>query len=370
MEKLEILPAAAPRPKRRAHRVVLQVAFNLLVTGSAVWFLWTILADIGLKAVGLRLLRADAFLVGLLLVANVARFLLLALRWEILVRREAPVGFRATLEILMAGNFVGVVAPGLRVAGPVLRAFYLSKETGKPRARFYGTIVADQTTNFSAFTAVMIASGMLTMSRGEAGLSVSSGLALLFALVGGLYVGWRHLRRIRGGETSYIVRALRAASASRAAHALGGRWDLGGRFIRWWEHLLEALAEAFVGSRTFWPSMAVSFVLLAVIAESLDLSMRAVGSPIGLAKSAFAVSAAAFIQMMAAAPGGPGVTEASMVIILLALGVDVESAAAGTFLSRIFNYGVILPWGGYCFYHLQKEYGPAPEEDEDEAENS
>ena len=103
------------------------------------------------------------------------------------------------------------------------------------------------------------------MSRGDAGLSVSAGLALLFALVGGLYVGWRHLQRIRSGEVSYIVRALRGASASRAVHAIGGRWDLGGRFIRWWEHLLEGLAEAFVGRNTFWPAMGVSLILLVTI---------------------------------------------------------------------------------------------------------
>jgi len=351
---------------RRPHRVALRVVFNLFVTGSAVWFLWSVLADIGLKAVGRRLMGADLLLVGLLLLANIVRFFLLALRWEILVRGEAPVGFRATLEILMAGNFVGVVAPGLRVAGPVLRAFYLSKETGRPRARFYGTIVADQTANFSAFAAVMILSGMRTMASGNAGLSISSGLALLFALVGGLYVGWRHLRRIRMGEVSYVVRAMKSATGSRAADRIGGRWNLGERFILWWEHLLEALAEALIGRRTFWPAMAISFVLMTVIAFSLDLSLRAIGSPLGMVKAAFAVSAAAFIQMMAAAPGGPGVTEASLVIILLALGVDVESAAAGTFLSRIFNYGVILPWGGVAFYRLQKEYGAAPADSEDD----
>lgn len=358
-------PAPAAERPRRAHRRAVQVVFNVVVTGSAVWFLFSVLKDIGLSAIGRRLLGADLFLVGLLLAANILRFGLLALRWEILVRGEAPVGFRAILEILMAGNFLGVVAPGLRVAGPVLRAFYLSKETGRPRARFYGTIVADQTANFSAFAAVMIGSGMMTMASGSAGLSVGAGLALLFALVGGLYVGGRHLQRIRRGEVSYVVRALKSASGSKVADRIGGRWNLGARFIAWWEHLLEALAEAFIGRRTFWPAMAVSIVLLLVLAGSLDLSFRAIGTPLGIVRSAFAISAAAFIQMMAAAPGGPGVTEASLVIILLALGVDAESAAAGTFLSRIFNYGVILPWGGFCFYHLQRKYGPAPAEEEE-----
>ena len=84
--------------------------------------------------------------------------------------------------------------------------------------------------------------------------------------------------------------------------------------------------------------------------------------------SAFGISAAAFVQMLAAAPGGPGVTEASLVLIFMTLGMDPATAAAGSFLARIINYAVLIPWGGWCFWRLQKQYGSAPTTDENGAE--
>ncbi|HET9481905.1 MAG TPA: lysylphosphatidylglycerol synthase domain-containing protein, partial [Candidatus Polarisedimenticolia bacterium] len=127
----------------RRGRPYLRLVFTLAVTALAVWFLWSIFSEVGLAHVWDRILAADPALFVLATAITVARFWLLALRWEILVRREAPVGMRQITPVLMAGNFVSLVMPALRVAGPILRAYYLSRETGRPRARFYGTIVAD-----------------------------------------------------------------------------------------------------------------------------------------------------------------------------------------------------------------------------------
>jgi uncharacterized protein (TIRG00374 family) len=297
------------------------------------------------------------------LAANVGRFLLLGARWEILVRKEAPLGFRSIVEILMAGNFLQLIAPVfVPVAGPVLRAYYLSKETGKPRARFYGTIVADQTANFSIFAVGMIVSGVMTAAEGTVGVSAGTGAALLLALVGGLYVGKRHLERFRDGEPSLLRRLMRSVVASR----LFSRWDrahrLVDRFIEWWDHLLEALSHSLLGSGTWWPAIGVSTALFLLLALAQHMACAAVGSPITFARAAFAVSGAAFVQILALAPGRVGVTEASLVGIFLALGLDPASATAATFLARMMNYAVLIPWGGLCFFRLQREYGPAREE--------
>src|SRR5262245_31373694 len=165
------MTASAVAPARRKAGPVLRIAFNAFITLGALWFLWVLLRDIEIHAVVQRLVHAGGWPVLIVVLANIARLLLLGWRWEILVRKEAPVGYWATQEILMAGNFVQVVAPGLRVAGPLMRAYYLSKETGRPRARFYGTIVADQTANFSTFAAAMVVSGIITASRGQVGLT-------------------------------------------------------------------------------------------------------------------------------------------------------------------------------------------------------
>jgi uncharacterized protein (TIRG00374 family) len=261
----------------------------------------------------------------------------------------------------MAGNFLGLVAPALRVAGPVLRAFYLSKETGRPRARFYGTIVADQTANFSVFAAAMMVSGVVTASEGTAGHSVATAAALMGALLGGLYVGQRHLTRLRNGEPSLLGRLTRAALSARMVSGWEKARRLGERFVAWWDHLLHALSESLVGQGTWWPAIGVSAALFLLLALAQSIACAAVGSPVSFARAAFAVSAAAFVQIMAAAPGGPGVTEASLVVIFMALGVDPASAAAATFLARLANYAVLIPWGGWCFFRCQRRYGSARE---------
>ncbi len=342
---------------RRPHRHLIRLIFNLSVFGLAVWFLWSVIEDVGLHAVNRRLLEADLAVVAVILVANVIRFMLLGLRWEIFVRSEAPIGYRPTLSVLMAGNFLGLVAPALRVAGPVLRAFYLSKETGRPRARFYGTIIADQTANFSVFAAAMIFSGILTAARGNTGLSVAAGGSLMFALLGGLYLGRRHLRRLQRGEPSFARRLFRLILRVDPTEMEGPR--LAWRFLHWWEHMLEALAGSLVNRGTWWPAIGASALLFVVLAFAQMLAFTAIGAEMTFTRVTFAVATAAFVQILAAAPGGPGVTEASLVLIFLALGVGVEEAAAATFLARLMHYVVLIPWGGFCFFRLQRRYGTA-----------
>lgn len=354
------------RQARRRPSIV-GIVFNLVVTLLSFWFLWTVLRDTGFDKVGRRLLSATPWIVAVVAVANAIRYLLLGLRWEILVRTEAPIGYRRILSILMAGNFLQLVAPGLRVAGPVLRAFYLSKETGRRRARFYGTIVADQTANFSVFVVALAVSGLLTASQGSQQ-TITSALGFVAALAGGLYLAKRHLERLRAGEPSLLRRLMRMVTQARPESEQvdsSGQPNptLGERMLNWWDHLLEALTASMVGTGTWWPAIGVSATLFLVLAWSMQMAFAAVGVTITLAEAAFGVSAAAFVQMLAAAPGGPGITEASLVIIFLGLGLDPESAAAGAFLARLVNYVVLIPWGGWSFLRLQRRYGRAPAEE-------
>src|SRR5262245_37959400 len=152
-----------------ARRLPVRLILTLLVSGLAVVFLWRVVSDVGLPRLAARLRQVDVLLLAFAAALTIVRFVLQALRWEVLVRREAPVGLGQVLRILMAGNFLNLVTPALRVAGPILRAFYLSRETGRPRARFYGTIVADQTANFAVYAvAVALGAALVPMPGREA----------------------------------------------------------------------------------------------------------------------------------------------------------------------------------------------------------
>ena len=340
------LSARGLSPRRLLHGL-----FTLGVSLLAFWFLWSVMREVGFESVAGRLGHASLLLVFIGVVVTALRFLMLALRWEILLRVEAPVGLRQVAPVLMAGNFLNLVAPALRVAGPILRAYYLSRETGKPRARFYGTIVADQTANFIPYTVATAAAGsMITLTSG---FSVSPWMAfgMMAAMVGGLAVCWLGLRRIaRGGSSRIATWLLRGSGGAPVA-----AWRV--RLAAWWDHLAHALATSLIGTGAWWPTVALSFVIFLQVVAVQWLCFAAVGGRVGFPEACFAIAGAGFVQIMAGAPGGVGVTEGSLVWVLVSLGLDKETVVAAVLLARFLNYGVLLLWGGLSFLFLQKRYG-------------
>ena len=321
-----------------------RLVFTILVAMLAIWFLWRVLGQAGLGSVKDRVLGADVSLVLVATALTIVRYLVLALRWEVLARREAPVGLGQISPVLMAGNFLSLVTPAMRIAGPILRAYYLSRETGRPRARFYGTIVADQTSNFTVYAALFAVAGARVTLPATSPFSAGTGVALLAALSGGLWFGYRMLREVARGRPSLVARAIR--------RTLGEGPESGWRhrLIAWWEHMLHSLSGSALTPRAWWPALGLSCLASALTVLPQMIVFRAIGAPAGAADVAFAISGAGFAQIMLAAPGGAGITEASQVALFLAL-------AAGVILARMINYAVVAPWGGVCFFALQKKYG-------------
>ena len=336
-------------PARRGVRI--RLFFTLLITALAFYFLWRVLSDVGLQALASRLRDANLLLIGLAVVLTILRFLLLAVRWEVLARREAPVGLRQIVPVLMAGNFLALVTPAVRIAGPILRAYYLSKETGRPRARFYGTIVADQTANFTIFAVAAAVAGAMVGMDGGFGISIAGGAGMLCALCVGLWLGYVMLKRVHQGRPSEVSRALRGI----LGEGPPGGWRR--RLFVWWEHLVKALSGAVVSSGAWWPALGLSAAAYAVGIAIQVLAFAAVGSDVSAMQAAFGIAAAGSVQIAAAAPGGPGVTEASLIGVFLAIGIDRESAMAGVLLGRLANYLVLLPWGCHALVSLQRRYG-------------
>jgi len=347
---------------RDTGRTTVRALFTLAVSALALWFLFRILTDVGLDRLGSRLAGAHRGLVAAALAITVIRFALLGARWEILVRREAPAGLAQILRVLMAGNFLSLVTPALRVAGPILRAWYLSKETGKPRARFYGTIVADQASNFTVYALAAALTGGMVALPAHLRISPAIGAAMVVALVLGLWAVSLVLRRVHEAKSS--------ASLELFTRALGSNSQEGwrGRLIRWVDHLVRSLSASVVGSGAWWPSLLLSGAIFVAVAAVQMIAFAAIGAPISFIAASFAVAGAGFVQVMAASPGGAGVTEISLIAVLLAIGIDQESAAAGVLLARFANYAVLLPWGGWTFFRLERRYGlpSAPSEPQPE----
>jgi uncharacterized membrane protein YbhN (UPF0104 family) len=170
------------------------------------------------------------------------------------------------------------------------------------------------------------------------------------------------LVEVERGNPSIVSRLLRLTLGA----GRPGGWRQ--RLIAWWEDLLHSLSGAATSPGRWWPAMAVSVASYAVTMATYFLCFQAVGAHVGIAETCFAISGAGIAQILLAAPGGAGVTEASLVAVFMALGQDAASAAAGVFLTRLINYAVVAVWGGAAFFMLQRRYGrPAPIEPIDQA---
>ncbi|HET9481071.1 MAG TPA: lysylphosphatidylglycerol synthase domain-containing protein, partial [Candidatus Polarisedimenticolia bacterium] len=195
-----------------------------------------------------------------------------------------------------------------------------------------------------------LAAAVVTLP-GRSGIGAAGGAVMLAALVAGLTVAWMLLRDVHRGGASRIGRMLRAV----AGEGSGDGWRR--RLIGWWEELVRALSGSVIGSGAWWPSLALSAVIfLAVVAVQM-IAFVAIGSDVGFVQAVFAVAGAGFIQVMAASPGGTVVTEASLIGVFKAMGVDPEAAVVAVLLARFVNYLVLLPWGGVAFLRLQRRYG-------------
>ena len=105
VEVTQSVPAAGSRVRHRAWRLIFPCVIALL----ALWFLWKVLGDEGLRAVAGRLLSLNIMLAIAAAALTITRYLTLAFRWELLARREAPLGLRQITPVLMAGNFLSLV---------------------------------------------------------------------------------------------------------------------------------------------------------------------------------------------------------------------------------------------------------------------
>lgn len=332
-------------------RGLIRIGFTLLVTSLALWYLWSVLSGVGLSALSSRLRHADLTLSAAVVAAIILRYLTMALRWEVLARRQAPVGLWQIASVMMAGSFVALVTPVVRIAGPILKAYYLSKETGRPRARFYGTIVADQAANFTIFGVVVCTAGAMASVPGEIRLTTLAGVSLLVALVLGLYLSYRMLKRISEGNETALGLALKA---------IFGEGEKGGyrdRLVGWWEDLAQALAASVVGSPAWWQALAFSAAGYGLLIAGHAAAFHAVGADVTIGTVTLGIAAAGVAQVLVAAPNGPGVTEASLLGVFMAFGLDPETASAGVLLARFLNYAVLVPWGGISFLRLQRRYG-------------
>jgi uncharacterized membrane protein YbhN (UPF0104 family) len=309
----------------------------VLVVVCVAWLAW-IVASLGPGRVWHVARQADPTLLALSFLAIVARFLIWAVKWTLMLRRRGAIALGHVTLALLSGNFVNLTTPTAKLAGGFVRAALVDRRTGWGFASVYGWSFADQFTNvFGNLTLY----GLLAVT---AGFTVAPG---------GTRIGF-----LASGAAALAVVAAMVAARSKAwtlvqkpsvarfmARFTPERFRILGE-ATWVRPVFEPLLAVGRTSRVAPQDLGLGALSFGALCLANALVLQALGSDAPLPRIGVAVVIGYFAGSVLGTLGGVGVTEVALIKMYGMAGVSPEIAAAGALLHRASYYAVILSWGG------------------------
>jgi len=291
---------------------------------------------------------------------SAAQLLLLSVVWLAGLWAHTPaltaalpgLSHRRALLLNLTGSFVSNLLPLGGAAGTVAN-WRMAKSWGFASPAFARWAMV---TNLFDTALKLVLPGVALCWLAIAGMEVTGavsnaaylGLGLLTAVVLALWLLARDDRAVRwlgrvADRASARVRVVQPPAEGYAARAAGFRRDS---------------ADLIAAG---WGRMVMGKVAYAVLqAALLWLSLRVLGAEVNPAVVAAAFAVERMLSMVAITPGGTGLIEVGMTGVLVALGVDATSAAAGVLLYRAFTFGMEIPVGGLSMLAWSLSRHPLP----------
>lgn len=310
-------PLAAPFKPGRAGRLA-QAALLYLALGGLLAYA---LRGVPLDSIRRALSALSLAQIGALLALNAAVILLMALRWWLVARAEAPgLPFLPLVGARLAVFGISYFTPGPQVGGEPLQILALQRGQGMSFARAAATLILDKLLELLG-NFLFIGFGLLAFLR----LGRLAEIPLWAWLPLALLLLWPalHLLLLRGGMRPLSL-LLGAARPSRRRH----RWmrllavseSLAGSFTRRHPfHLLGALAASLL----CWSGMTLEYMLI----------LNFLGLHPDLWQGLFGLTAS-LLAFLLPLPGGLGALEASQVAALGSLGYPAALALSVTLVMR------------------------------------
>jgi uncharacterized protein (TIRG00374 family) len=351
-----------------SERNTILTALKLLLLAAALGALYFVFRHIGVR----KILEAMASASRLSIVESAALlivfFVVLAVRWQIIMRNQPPARFAKVLAIMMAGVFGNMVTPGARVGGEPIRAYYMSKALGGEVSACLGTVLVDKFLNLIVFLLFLLASVAFVIIYVSLPLAYKLIMAALVAVIVIPVTSGLLLREKIGARSRPVSWLLRRLYEFPLLRALRGRFrtyqhfeDYAvGRLERMWEPIASTAGNTRVLLIVSLLS-ALSWVLFCLAHYVLFLGL---GAQIGFMRVLIIITVSMFLSDMSIAPGGAGFTEAIMIGLCAAFGVDADKAAAVTLISRGLLYLFGLGGGGLCLVGLSVVYGRKPHQND------
>ena len=236
----------------------------------------------------------------------------------------------------MTGVLLNHVTPTARLLGGLVRARGLAKIYQTSFSSIYATILVEQVGNQLVQTFLMWLSVIpFAWTLGWHRAAVAIALVPPIAAVGGLV--WRNLRGRPldiSQWSSFVGRRLQAQLRNWKPLMVGGR------------RIAEIFRAAFsdVNLQIRLAVCGIGIVVANVLA--LWLVLESLGTQVGILYVFATVSLGLAAGLITGTPGGLATTEAAMIALLVALGVEEIDAAAGVILYRGLHYSMVLVVGG------------------------
>jgi uncharacterized protein (TIRG00374 family) len=332
-------PAVSPERWRqgRGGRRGLQLAVKWGLVGAALYFSWRLIAGMRWAELAARLVEADRPLVAASVFFLVLRFGLWDLRFRIAARRttrERVPGAVFGFSVILASAALNLLTPAARVLSGPLRARSFARVCRRSFGTFYGIVLYDQLAHQGVVSVMTCLAVLLAaVARGHGALG-GAGLALLAVGVLGVIL-WS---RRRGPFADNPVVRFLARRADRAEGSLQRVYAEGheaaGTFVRLLGDSGMALRAAALGVTLFLANAVAQWLIF-----------RALGQEVGVLAVVAVVALGNAAGMLAGTPGGIGTTEAAMIAVYVALGVDRATAGAATLLFRGLHYVLVVVVG-------------------------
>jgi uncharacterized protein (TIRG00374 family) len=271
-------------------------------------------------------------LLPLVLAAVLANYALRFAKWDYYLRCLAvPLPRRQSLLVFLAG-FTMSVTPGK--LGELLKAFLVRDLAGTELSRTASVVMAERLTDVAGLL-LLSALGATVLPHGSIFLGlVTVALGLAVVVFRTRWLGeWIHGVLLRGGRLARLAEPFRLfLGAGRTLLAPG------------------ALVLAVALSVVSWFFECLAFYLV----------LQGLGIDTALRAATFLYAFASLAGAVSMLPGGLGVAEGSLAGLLVALGVPLPEAAAGTLLIRVATLWFAVALGGATLL-IAFRGGPAPE---------
>ncbi len=297
---------------RRRALLILQLT---VAAGALIYVLWLVDWRRAAEVLG----QADVRWLGAAFVLLLSGFVPAALRWTGLLRAMAVrYGRVAAYRAYLTGAFYGLAMPGV-IGGDAARIWFCLRETQAPLTLVAGTVLAERVLGVVALL-LILSLGIYWYPASDGGANISWAPLLALTLLGGIAAFPWMLRRISFAMPEVTCRE-------------HGRWGkISGRILKELApikrlgvvHLLTALVLSIL-FQTF--DILSTYVIGQALGLELNVQMLLIAMPIVYLATVLPIS-----------PGGLGVREGTLVIVLAQFGLtgsDAALLALAVFLNRV-----------------------------------